>query len=55
MAGRVAWLLALLCEQPGTTSYHSIVLEPSYSPSFGTSQVKSMEVWALLMVGRPGS
>lgn len=32
MAGRAAWLAALLCAQSGTTSYLSITLGPSPLP-----------------------
>lgn len=40
MAGRVGWLLVLLCAQPGTTSSHSIALGPSSYRAFANSTVK---------------
>lgn len=44
--------MALLCARPRATFYHSITLGPSPSPSFATSQVKSLEVCVLLVVSR---
>lgn len=42
----------MLCAQPRTTFYHSITLGTSPSPSFPALQVKSSEVWVLLVVRR---